>query len=147
LSLWPSTSAIIVYAQINNNKVQTIPIGQLISNITQARDAIASGNSTDATLQLTGIIGELSNTLGIMTSDQDGQYLDQHTHVFVHKGQTHTVTHKHPHNADHHHYPLPPIPPPIPHPDWFQQHRIFNPSDCTPDYCARQQHRRRGNEL
>lgn len=128
MSLWPSTSAIIVYAQINNNKVQTIPIGQLISNITQARDAIASGNSTDATSQLTGIIGELSNTLGIMTSDQDGQYLDQHTHVFVHKGQTHTVTHKHPHNADHHHYPLPPIPPP----DWFQQHRIFNPSDCTP---------------
>ncbi len=76
MSLWPSTSAIIVYAQINNNKVQTIPIGQLISNITQARDAIASGNSTDATSQLTGIIGELSNTLGIMTSDQDGQYLD-----------------------------------------------------------------------
>jgi hypothetical protein len=24
------------------------------------------------------------------------------------------------------------FPPPIPHPDWFQQHHIFNPSDCTP---------------
>jgi hypothetical protein len=68
-------------------------IGQLILNITQARDAIASGNSTDATLQLTSIIGELSNTLGIMTSDQDGQYLDHLTHIKGRLARLPTNTH------------------------------------------------------
>ena len=119
LGLWSSISAIVpVYAQTTTAN-QTMAIDQLTSNITQAKEAIASGNAT-ATAQLTNIIGELSDVLGNITSDKNGQYLDEHTHFFAHKGHTHTVTHKHPHNADHHHH------------DWFQRHHIFNPSDCKP---------------
>jgi len=73
--------------------------------------------------QLTSIIGELSDILGKVTTDENGQYLDGHTHFFSHKGHTHTVTHKHPHNADHHHHD---------HGNWFERHHIFNPSDCKP---------------
>ena len=55
-------------------------------------------------MQLTAIIGELSDILGKVTTDENGENLDEHTHVFVHKGHTHTVTHNHPHHADHHHH-------------------------------------------
>lgn len=107
-----------VYAQTINYTNQA-SIDQLTSNLTQAREAIASGNSTDATAELTSIIGELSDILGTVTSDQNGSNTDEHTHFFTHKGHTHTVTHKHPHHPDHHH-------------DWFKEHHIFNPSDCKP---------------
>ena len=63
------------------------------------------------------VIAQLSNNLGTVTSDPNGEATDEHTHFFVHKGHTHTVTH--PHHPSHHH-------------DWFERHHIFNPSDCKP---------------
>lgn len=109
------------YAQVENNTNQTLAIEQLVSNLSQAKEGLASGNSTAVTMQLTGIIGELSDILGKITTNENGSHLDEHTHFFTHKGQVHTVTHKHPHNADHHHQG-----------DWFERHHIFNPSDCKP---------------
>jgi outer membrane murein-binding lipoprotein Lpp len=103
----------------SNNQTTATSIDQLTSNLTAARESIASGNTTATTAQLTAIIGELSDILGTVTSDTDGAATDEHTHFFTHKDDTHTVTHKHPHHPSHHH-------------DWFQQHHIFNPSDCTP---------------
>jgi hypothetical protein len=102
-----------------NNQTTAATIDQLTSNLTQAKQAIASGNTTATTAQLTDIIGELSDILGTVTSDQNAANTDEHTHFFTHKGHTHTVTHKHPHHPTHHH-------------DWFESHHIFNPSDCTP---------------
>jgi hypothetical protein len=138
--IWSFTSSLgLVYAQStsattpssSSNLQSQQTIDEIASNITQAKEAIASGNSTAITMQLINAIGELSDLLGKITTNQTGQYLDEHTHYFAHKDHTHTVTHKHPHNADHHHFPTPPIPHP-PHPDWFEQHHIFNPSFCTP---------------
>src|ERR671915_45688 len=102
-----------------NNQTAAATIDQLTSNLTQAREAIASGNTTATTAQLTAIIGELSDVLGTMTSDQNGAHTDEHTHFFSHKGHSHTVTHQHPHHPSHHH-------------DWFERHHVFNPSDCKP---------------
>ena len=108
-----------LYAQANINSSQAAAVDQLASNLTQARDAIASGNTTATTAQLTAIIGELSDILGTVTSDNNADTNDEHTHFFNHKGHSHTVTHKHPHHPAHHH-------------DWFERHHIFNPSDCKP---------------
>jgi hypothetical protein len=107
-----------VYGQ-NINQTTAATIDHVASNLTQARESIASGNATVSTAQLTFIIGELSNILGTVTSDQNGWTADEHTHFFEHKGHSHTVTHQHPHNPSHHH-------------DWFEMHHIFNPSDCKP---------------
>ncbi|MGC1133252.1 MAG: hypothetical protein WA941_10545 [Nitrososphaeraceae archaeon] len=115
---WISSSS--VNAQLDGSN-QTAVIDQLVSNLSQAKEAVGGGNSTAVTMQLTAIIGELSDMLGKVTTDENGENLDEHTHVFVHKGHTHTVTHKHPHHADHHH-----------HEDWTTRHHIFNPSDCKP---------------
>jgi hypothetical protein len=120
----PKSDTVSVYAQTdnsnNNNSTynQTTNLDQLASNLTQAREAISAGNSTEATAHLTSIIGELSDTIARITSDQSGQYQDEHTHVFTHKDHTHTVTHKHPHNNNNHHQ------------DWTDRHHIFNPSHC-----------------
>jgi hypothetical protein len=103
----------------SNNQTTATSIDQLTSNLTAARESIASGNTTATTAQLTAIIGELSDILGKVTTDQNAAYTDEHTHFFTHKGDTHTVTHKHPHHPTHHH-------------DWFERNHIFNPSDCTP---------------
>jgi hypothetical protein len=81
-----------VYAQASNNSSQAMAVDQLASNLTQAREAIASGNTTSSTAQLTAIIGQLSDILGTVTSDPNGEATDEHTHFFVHKGHTHTVT-------------------------------------------------------
>jgi hypothetical protein len=112
------TSAGLVYGQ-NINQTTTATIDQLASNLTQARESIASGNATATTAQLTAIIGELSDVLGTVTSDQNAATTDEHTHFFAHKDHPHTVTHQHPHNPSHHH-------------DWFERHHVFNPSDCKP---------------
>ncbi len=123
-SFLPKSDLASVYAQTadnNNNSTnnQTADLDQLASNLAQAREAISAGNSTEATAQLTGIIGELSDTIARITSDKSGQYQDEHTHVFTHKEHTHTVTHKHPHNNNNHHQ------------DWTDRRRhIFNPSHC-----------------
>lgn len=109
-----------VNAQMDSGN-QTAVIDQLVSNLSQAKEAVGNGNSTAVTMQLTAIIGELSDILGKVTTDENGENLDEHTHVFVHKGHTHTVTHNHPHHADHHH-----------HDDWTDRHHIFNPRDCKP---------------
>ena len=114
--IWSSDGQ--AYAQ-TNNQTTAATIDQLTSNLTQAREAIASGNSTATTAQLTAIIGELSDILGTVTADQNGSHTDEHTHFFAHKGDSHTVTHKHPHHPSHHH-------------DWFERHHIFNPNDCKP---------------
>ena len=121
----PKSDIASVYAQAdssNNNSTnkQATNLDQLASNLTQAREAISAGNSTEATAQLTSVIGELSDTIARITSDQNGQYQDEHTHVFTHKDHTHTVTHKHPHNSNDHHQ------------DWTDRHHIFNPSHCPP---------------
>src|ERR687898_500830 len=84
-----------------NNQTAAATIDQLTSNLTQAREAIASGNTTATTAQLTAIIGQLSDILGTVTSDPNGEATDDHTLFFVHKG--HTVTHTHPHHPSHHH--------------------------------------------
>jgi hypothetical protein len=51
-------------AQTTINQTTATALEQLTSNLTQARDAVANGNSTVATAQLTGMIGELSDILG-----------------------------------------------------------------------------------
>lgn len=118
----PKSYPVSVYAQMddNNNNNQTASLGQLEANLTQAREALsAGGNSTETIAQLTSIIGELSDQIATLTSEQNAQYHEEHTHVFTHKDHTHTVTHKHPHNNNHHQ-------------DWTERHHIFNPSHCTP---------------
>jgi hypothetical protein len=122
LGSMPESDPVSVYAQTdnNNNNNQTANLGQLEANLTQAREALsAGGNSTETIAQLTSIIGELSDQIATLTSEQNAQYQDEHTHVFTHKDHTHTVTHKHPHNNNHHQ-------------DWTERHHIFNPSHCTP---------------
>ena len=91
------TSAGPVYGQ-NINQTTAATIDQLASNLTQARESIASGNANATTAQLTAIIGELSDILGTVTSDQNAPTTDEHTHFFAHKGHAHTVTHQHPQN-------------------------------------------------
>jgi len=116
--VWSSSQPL--YAQMDGDN-QTAVIDQLVSNLSQAKESLGGDNTTLTTMQLTAIIGELSDILGKVTTDDDGENQDEHTHVFVHKDHTHTVTHKHPHHADHHH-----------HENWFDRHHIFNPSDCKP---------------
>lgn len=78
----------------------------MIANLTQAQNTVSSDNSTVATAQLTAVIGELSDILGKITTDNNGPYLEEHAHFFTHKGHTHTVTQTHPHHADQHtHHP------------------------------------------
>ena len=117
--VWFSVGPAFAQTINSNNQTTATGIDQLTSNLTAARESIASGNTTATTAQLTAIIGELSDILGTVTSDTDGGATDEHTHFFTHKGDTHTVTHKHPHHSSHHH-------------DWFETHHIFNPSDCKP---------------
>jgi outer membrane murein-binding lipoprotein Lpp len=117
--VWFSGSSAFAQTINSNNQTTATSIDQLTSNLTAARESIASGNTTATTAQLTAIIGELSDILGTVTSDTDGAATDEHTHFFTHKGDTHTMTHKHPHHPSHHH-------------DWFEKHHIFNPSDCKP---------------
>jgi hypothetical protein len=38
---------------------QTATLDQLVANLSQAKEAVGSGNSTAVTMQLTAIIGEL----------------------------------------------------------------------------------------
>lgn len=120
-SSMPKSDLASVYAQTDdNNDNQAANLGQLEANLTQAREALAGGgNSTESIAQLTSIIGELSDQIAALTSEQNAQYHEEHTHVFTHKDHTHTVTHKHPHNNNHHQ-------------DWTERHHIFNPSHCTP---------------
>jgi hypothetical protein len=91
----------------------------VMSYITQAESAVASGNTTAASDRLGQAIAELSTLIGIITSE-DGRHTDTHTHTITHEGNTHHITHTHPHNNDHH------------HDNWFQSHHIFNPSNCKP---------------
>jgi ABC-type Zn2+ transport system substrate-binding protein/surface adhesin len=116
--IWTSSQT--ANAQMDGGN-QTAVIDQLVSNLSQAKESLGGDNSTLTTMQLTAIIGELSDILGKVTTDENAGNLDEHTHVFVHKDHTHTVTHKHPHHADHHH-----------HENWFDRHHIFNPNDCKP---------------
>lgn len=97
-SSMPKPDLASVYAQTdNNNNNQTANLGQLEANLTQARQALyAGGNSTESIAQLTSIIGELSDQIATLTSEQNAHYQDEHTHVFTYKDHTHTVTHKHP---------------------------------------------------
>jgi hypothetical protein len=116
--IWISSDP--VYAQMDSSN-QTAVIDQLVSNLRQAKESVGSGNFTAVTMQLTAIIGELSDILGKVTTDENAENLDEHTHLLVHKGHTHTVTHKHPHHADHHY-----------HEDWTDRHHVFNPNNCKP---------------
>jgi hypothetical protein len=120
LGIWISSNPVQAQSDSSN---QTAVLDQLVSNLTLAKEAVAGGNSTAVTMQLTDIIGELSDILGKVTTDENGQNLDEHTHFFTHKENTHTVTHKHPHHADHHHHD---------HGNWFEKHYIYGPSDCKP---------------
>lgn len=54
--MWTSDAP--AFAQ-TNNQTTAETIDQLTSNLTQAKQAIASGNTTATTAQLTAIIGEL----------------------------------------------------------------------------------------
>ena len=116
---WTSNNE--VSAQTNNQENSQV-LAQLIQNLTQAQNTVSSDNSTVATTQLTAIIGELSDMLGKITTDNNGQYLDEHTHHISHKDHAHTVTHTHPHHSDHHSH----------HQSWTEKHHIFDPSNCKP---------------
>lgn len=106
----------------SSNEENTRVLEQLVTNLTQAQNTVSNNNSELATTQLTAIIGELSDIIGKITTKNDGQYLDTHTHFTNHKGHTHTVTHTHPHHADHHSH----------HESWTEKHHIFDPSHCKP---------------
>jgi archaellum component FlaF (FlaF/FlaG flagellin family) len=116
---WTSNNE--VSAQTNNQENSQV-LAQLIQNLTQAQNTVSTDNSTVSTTQLTAIIGELSDILGKITTDNNGQYLDEHTHFFTHKDHTHTVTHTHPHHSDHHSH----------HQSWTEKHHIFDPGNCKP---------------
>ena len=73
------------YMQTSNNSSQAATVDQLAANLAQARDAIASGNTTASTTQLTSIIGERSDILGDVTRDDTADITDEHTHFFAHK--------------------------------------------------------------
>ena len=92
---------------------------QVISSINQAKESLASGNSTAANMQLTLALGELNDLIANTSSTNGGTHTGEHVHFYTHKGNTHYITHNHPHNTNHHE-------------SWFQQHHIFNPSKCTP---------------
>lgn len=109
------------YAQ-NNNDENTQVLEQLISNLTKAKNTVSGNDSSVTTPQLTAIIGELSDIIGKITSDNTGQYHDVHTHIFTHKDHPHTVTHSHSHNEGHH----------SKHPSWFEKHHEADPSKCKP---------------
>lgn len=112
-----------VFAQTTgSNNENTKALEQLAQNLTLAQNTISNNNSELATSQLTAIIGELSDIIGKITTDNNGQYLDTHTHYFTHKGHVHTVTHAHPHHADHHGH----------HESWTEKHHIFDPKNCKP---------------
>ena len=51
------------------NQTTAATIDQLTSNLTQAKQSIATGNANATTTQLTAIIGELSDILGTVTSE------------------------------------------------------------------------------
>jgi hypothetical protein len=93
---------------------------QVISSINQAKEFLASGNSTAANMQMTLALGELNDLIANMSGTSGGTHTGEHVHSYTHKGNTHHITHNHPHNTNHHHE------------SWFQQHHIFNPSKCNP---------------
>src|SRR5690606_34578462 len=64
----------------SNNEENTRILDQLITNLTQAQNTVSSNNTELTTTQLTSIIGELSDLLGKITTDNNGKYLDTHTH-------------------------------------------------------------------
>ncbi len=109
-------------ASTSSNEENTRVLDQLITNLTQAQSTVANNNSELASTQLTAIIGELSDIIGKITTNNNGQYLDTHTHFFNHKGHAHSVTHTHPHHSDHHGH----------HESWTEKHHIFDPSNCKP---------------
>jgi hypothetical protein len=106
----------------SSNEENTRVLDRLITNLTQAQSTVSSNNSELASTQLTAIIGELSDIIGKITTDNNGPHLDTHTHFFNHKGHAHTVTHSHPHHSDHHGH----------HESWTEKHHIFDPSNCKP---------------
>ncbi len=106
----------------SSNEENTRVLEQLVTNLTQAQNTVSNNNSELATTQLTAIIGELSDIIGKIATNNDGQYLDTHTHYINHHGHAHTVTHTHPHHADHHSH----------HESWTEKHHIFDPSHCKP---------------
>ena len=103
-----------VHAQLESTTAD-----QAISSINQAKEFLASGNSTAANMQLTLALGELNDLIANMSGNNGGTHTGEHVHSYTHKGNTHHITHNHPHNTNHHE-------------SWFQQHHIFNPSKCNP---------------
>ena len=112
-----------ILPQIANPEVlaqnETTLADRVLSYITQAETSITAGNNTDASDKLGLAIGEISNLIGEITSD-NGRYNDTHTHTVTHNDKTTHIVHTHPHHANHH------------HDNWFHEHNIYNPSNCTP---------------
>lgn len=75
------------------------------SYISQAQNDLVAGNQTEASIQLSLAISEISNIL------------DSLPHIHTH---THQVTHSHSHHSGHHQE------------DYFQKHHIYDPSNCPP---------------
>jgi hypothetical protein len=120
LTMMFGPSFIVVQAQTSGTTQGEATIADTVmSYITQAESAVASGNTTAASDRLGQAIAELSTLIGIITSE-DGRHTDTHTHTITHEGNTHHITHTHPHHNDHH------------HDNWFQKHHIFDPSNCKP---------------
>jgi long-subunit fatty acid transport protein len=123
ITILAASSFYVVQAQTSGTSTTTQGEADIadtvMSYITQAESALATGNSTAASDRLGQAIAELSTLIGIITSGE-GRHTDTHTHTITHEGNTHHITHTHPHNQDHHHN------------NWFHSHHIFNPSDCKP---------------
>jgi hypothetical protein len=113
----------IILPQTSNPEVlaqnETTMAERVMSYITQAEISITAGNTTDASDKLGLAIGELSNLMGEITSD-NGRYNDTHSHTVTYNDKTTHIVHTHPHHANHH------------HDNWFHEHNIYNPSNCTP---------------
>jgi hypothetical protein len=117
--LLSAVSGTLFIVPIAHAQLESTTADQVISSINQAKELLASGNSTAANMQLTLALGELNDLIANMSGTNGGTHTGEHVHSYTHKGNTHHITHNHPHNTDHHE-------------SWFQQHHIFNPSKCNP---------------
>ena len=82
-------------------QLESTTADQAISSINQAKEFLASGNSTAANMQLTLALGELNDLIANMSGNNGGTHTGEHVHSYTHKGNTHHITHNHPHNTNH----------------------------------------------
>ncbi|MDF2769579.1 MAG: hypothetical protein K0S91_2414, partial [Nitrososphaeraceae archaeon] len=95
-------SGILFIVPTAHAQLESTTADQAISSINQAKEFLASGNSTAANMQLTLALGELNDLIANMSGNNGGTHTGEHVHSYTHKGNTHHITHNHPHNTNHH---------------------------------------------